>query len=107
MFFFGGGGRERESLNNLLTKQIPDLEPHSVICFSQICVEEHLIVLFSVLLKSLVQMALAALAGLVMVTRLRDNRHHASDVVSGALLGILVAVYVVRFFLISSEKILC
>ena len=54
---------------------------------------------FSVLLKSLVQIIIVILALYACVSRVSDNRHHASDVVAGGFLGIVVALYTVSLSL--------
>ena len=65
----------------------------------QIYIEDRLLITFSVLLKSLVQIVIVILALYACVSRVSDNRHHVSDVVAGGFLGIIVALYTVSLSL--------
>ena len=45
------------------------------------------------------QVTVALLAMYTSASRVTDNRHHASDVVAGAILGLVVALYTVSIIL--------
>ncbi|XP_045160338.2 phospholipid phosphatase 1-like isoform X2 [Mercenaria mercenaria] len=57
-------------------------------------IEDRLKISFSRILKLFLQAALIFIAILCGVDRIIDNKHHPSDVVSGFLLGVVVAVFV-------------
>ena len=74
--------------------------------FFQIYIEDRLLITFSVLLKSLVQIVIVILCLYTCVSRVTDNRHHASDVVAGGFLGIIVALYTVSLSLADPRGLL-
>jgi membrane-associated phospholipid phosphatase len=61
----------------------------------QLYIESRLHISFSRLLKIFLQISLVLAAILCGFGRIRENKHHMSDVLAGFILGITVAVFVV------------
>ena len=60
--------------------------------------ERRLDISYSRILKLMLQMTLLFLSTLCSVSRVQDNKHHTHDVIAGSIVGIVVAVAVVRCF---------
>ena len=65
----------------------------------QLYIETRLDISYSRILKPMLQIALLFLSTLCSVSRIQDHKHHLHDVIFGSILGIAVAVAVVRIFI--------
>lgn len=72
----------------------------------QIYVQQRLRVHFSYLLKVMLQMTLLLTSILCGITRVRDNKHHTSDVMAGFIVGSGVAIAMVSNTFLALDSVI-